>query len=245
MYIIQTGGDDWRHGIYWDIEEISCWNLRRQLKKKCTFQGLLKGVTQFYRFSNSKALFCLEFTRVKVEFLGVIQKKIMLNFHESWFLTFEFQNGVRQFYRILKGKEGFALFRFSKGKVTNLKESGFFLKKVCLQSPSGFFWNRPAIISYVLVLLVIVWILTKRWKFKYEDRKLARRYDMANSEKYEEQFFLKKAFLKAVSVIVIVNIEKMEMKKSYPILVSPADFLKRFLPLPNFFETLSSPLKKE
>ena len=53
----------------------------------------------------------------------------MLNFHESWFLTFEFQNGVRQFYRILKGKEGFALFRLSKGKVTNLKESGFFLKK--------------------------------------------------------------------------------------------------------------------
>ena len=68
---------------------------------------------------------------------------------------------------------------------------------------------------------------------------------MTNSEKYEEQFFLKKAFLKAVSVIVIVNIEKMEMKISYPILVSPTDFLKRFLPLPDFFETLSSSLEKE
>ena len=35
------------------------------------------------------------------------------------------------------------------------------------------------------------------------------------------------------------------MKKSYLILVSPTDFLKKFLPPPNFFEILSSPLKKE
>ena len=39
------------------------------------------------------------------------------------------------------------------------------------------------------------------------------------------------------------NSEKMKMKKSYPIF--PTDFLQKFLPLPNFFETLSSPLKKD
>ena len=57
--------------------EILCWNSRRQLKKKCTFQGWSKskGVTQFYKISKSKALFCPEFTRVKVEFLGVLKKK--------------------------------------------------------------------------------------------------------------------------------------------------------------------------
>ena len=37
----------------------------------------------------------------------------------------------------------------------------------------------------------------------------------------------------------------MKMKKFYPILVSPTDFLKNFLRLHNFFETLSSSLKKE
>ena len=42
---------------------------------------------------------------------------------------------------------------------------------------------------------------------------------------------------------MIANSEKMKMKKSYPIF--PTDFLKKFLPLPNFFETLSSPLKKD
>ena len=78
------------------------------------------------------------------------QEKTMLNFHESWFLTFEFPRGATQFYEI------------SKGKVTNLKDPGFFFKKVCSQSPLGFFWNSPAIISYVLVSLVIVRILKKR-----------------------------------------------------------------------------------
>ena len=43
---------------------------------------------------------------------------------------------------------------------------------------------------------------------------------------------------------MIVNSEKMKMEKSYPILVSATDFLSKFLPLPKFFETLSSPLKK-
>ena len=42
---------------------------------------------------------------------------------------------------------------------------------------------------------------------------------------------------------MIANSEKMKMKKSYPIF--PTDFLQKFLPLPNFFETLSSPLKKD
>ena len=41
-------------------------------------------------------------------------------------------------------------------------------------------------------------------------------------------------------VILIANNEKMKMKKFYPILVSRTDFL----PLPNLFEALSSPLKK-
>ena len=44
---------------------------------------------------------------------------------------------------------------------------------------------------------------------------------------------------------MIDNNEKMKMKKSYPILVSPTDVLKKFLPLPIFFQTLSSPLKKD
>ena len=51
--------------------------------------------------------------------------------------------------------------RFSQGKLKNLKDPGFFLKKVCPQFPFGFLWNRPTIISYVLVSLVIVQILTK------------------------------------------------------------------------------------
>ena len=51
---------------------------------------------------------------------------------------------------------------------------------------------------------------------------------------------------------MIANSEKMKMKKtkkSYPIFVSPphthTDFLKQFLPLPNYYPTLSSRLKKE
>ena len=62
---------------------------------------------------------------------------------------------------------------------------------------------------------------------------------------FSKQSFPKLDFLKAVSIIMIAISEKMEMKKLYPILVSPTDFLKKFLPLPNFFETSSSPLKKE
>ena len=42
---------------------------------------------------------------------------------------------------------------------------------------------------------------------------------------------------------MIANSEKMKMKRSYHILVSSTDFLKKFLARTNFFETLSS-LKK-
>ena len=38
-------------------------------------------------------------------------------------------------------------------------------------------------------------------------------------------------FLKAVSVTMIANSEKMKMKKSHPVIsVSPTDFLKKILP---------------
>ena len=74
------GEGGWGHGISWDIEEISCWNSYGQLEKQCNFHVWSKSVTQFYRISKSKALFCLEFTRVNVEFLGVIKKTL------SWIL---------------------------------------------------------------------------------------------------------------------------------------------------------------
>ena len=51
-------------------------------------------------------------------------------------------------------------------------------------------------------------------------------------------------FLKAVPVTMVANSEKRKMKKSNLVLVSPTDFLKTFLPLLYFLETLSSPLKK-
>ena len=47
-----------------------------------------------------------------------------------------------------------------------------------------------------------------------------------------------------MSVTVIANSEKMKMKRFHPILVSPTDFFKKFLPLHNVLETLSAPLKK-
>ena len=43
---------------------------------------------------------------------------------------------------------------------------------------------------------------------------------------------------------MIANSEKMKMKKSHLILIFPTDFLTKFLPLPNFLETFSSPLEK-
>ena len=74
------GEGGWGHGISWNIEEISRWNSCGQLEKQCNFQGWSMSVTQFYRISKSKALFCLEFTRVNVELLGVIKKT------SSWIL---------------------------------------------------------------------------------------------------------------------------------------------------------------
>ena len=43
---------------------------------------------------------------------------------------------------------------------------------------------------------------------------------------------------------MIGNSEKMNIKKSHLICVSPTDFPKKFLPLLYFLETLFSPLKK-
>ena len=43
---------------------------------------------------------------------------------------------------------------------------------------------------------------------------------------------------------MIASSEKTKAKEPYPILVSPTDFLKMFLPLPKILETLSSPLKR-
>ena len=69
---------------------------------------------------------------------------------------------------------------------------------------------------------------------------------MTNAWKCREQFFSQKSFprldfLKAVSVTMIANSEKMKMKKSHPtISVSPTDFLKNFLP--EFFGKLHPPL---
>ena len=63
------------HGISWYIEKISYSHSWGPLEKKCKFQGSSKSVTQFYRISKCKDLFCPEFTRVKVEFLKVIKKK--------------------------------------------------------------------------------------------------------------------------------------------------------------------------
>ena len=87
----------WNFLGYW---KKICWNSRGQLKKKCNFQRWSKFFTQFYRISKSKAL---------------------LNFHESWLLTWAFQRSATQLYRISKGKESFLLSRDFKGKVTNLK----------------------------------------------------------------------------------------------------------------------------
>ena len=71
---------------------------------------------------------------------------------------------------------------------------------------------------------------------------------MANYLKCKREFFSKKSFsnldfLNAVSVTTIANSEKIKMKQSLFILVSITDFLKKFLPLPYFLETLSSHLK--
>ena len=90
-------------------------------EKEVQFSGWSKGVRQFYIISKSKALFCPEFTRVKVEFLGGRSRKIHVEF--SWVSVFDLG--------ISKGKERFVLFTFSKGKVANLKDPGFFFKKLC------------------------------------------------------------------------------------------------------------------
>ena len=73
-------------------------------------------------------------------------KKIMWNFHRSWFFFLKFPRGATQLCGISKG-EVFAFSKISKGKVTNPKIPGSFFKKVCpqpatLPSPRfDFFWN--------------------------------------------------------------------------------------------------------
>ena len=72
-------------------------------------------------------------------------------------MTLEFPRVVIHFHRISKGKESFVLSIISKGKVTNLKDPGLFLKKHVLNPPLfGFFWNSPTIISYVIVIVQIL-----------------------------------------------------------------------------------------
>ena len=63
-------------------------------------------------------------------------------------------------------------------------------------------------------------------------------------DNFYKKNFPKLDFLKAVSVNMVADSAKMKMKIYHPILVSPTNFLKKFLPLANFFETLSSSLKR-
>ena len=114
-----------RRGISRYIEKISYSHSWGQLKKKWKFQGSSNGVTQFYRISKSKDLFCPEFTRIKVEFLKVIKKKSCWIFMSLGFWS---RNGVKQFSRISRGKERFVLCRFSGAKVTKLKDPVFYWK---------------------------------------------------------------------------------------------------------------------
>ena len=101
------GKEGWGHGISWGIEERSCWNSRGQLKKTCNFQRWSKCTAQFYRISKSKSLFCPEFPRVKVEFLGVIKKKWRRKSHVAftWVLVFDLGicKGCNTFLQNLQG----------------------------------------------------------------------------------------------------------------------------------------------
>ena len=119
-----------RRGISWYIEKISYSHSWGHLKKKWKFQGSSKGVTQFYRISKSKDLFCPEFARIKVEFLKVINKKSCWTFMSLgfWSRSFLSRKGVKQFSRISRGKERFVLCRFSGAKVTKLKDPVFYWK---------------------------------------------------------------------------------------------------------------------
>ena len=132
VYKIETQGgevEDMKFSwISWDF----MLKFQGSIEKEVQFPGLIKECNKILQ----------NFARVKVEFLGVPrsdQEKIMSNFHESWFFTLGFSMDVTQSYRISKCKEKFVLSRFSEGKVTNLKDAGFFYKEVCPQpnpSPS-------------------------------------------------------------------------------------------------------------
>ena len=61
---------------------------------------------------------------------------------------------------------------------------------------------------------------------------------------FSKKSFTKLDFLKAVSVTMIANSEKMKIEKIPSHFGSPTDFLKKFLPLPNFLENVPSPIKE-
>ena len=92
----------WGHGISLGIEEISCWNSKSRLKKKCNFQGWSNGLTQFYILSMRKALFCLESPRLKVGFLEVIKNKSCWIFMNLGFWPWNFQGVLHNFTGVKK-----------------------------------------------------------------------------------------------------------------------------------------------
>ena len=64
-----------------------------------------------------------------------------------------------------------------------------------------------------------------------------------------DKFFLEKTFpkidlLKAMSIIMIANSEKMKMKKSYSFLVFLTNFIKNFSPYPIFWSLYPPTIKR-
>ena len=156
--------------------------------------------------------------------------------------------GVTQFYRISKGQESFVLSGTSKGKVTNLKVSGFFFKKVWPQSLLfGSFWNSSTIISLCYSNSsdnsrtsesLNLWQKTS--KFVWYGHFLE-----VPGITFSKISFPYLDLIKAVSISMIANSEKMKMKKSHLILISLTDFVKKFLPLPNVSRTFRKLYLKE
>ena len=76
----------------------------------------------------------------------VDQDKIMMNFHEVWFLTLEFPKG---FHITLRNFQGWIFFfsGISKSKVTNVIIPKVFSKNYALNSAClDFFWNGPMLV---------------------------------------------------------------------------------------------------
>ena len=130
--------------------------------KEVHIPGLIKGCNTILQNFQQSGFILSRIYKGKSGIPRDDQEKIMLNFHESSYLTFEFPRSATQIYTISKGKERFISSRFSKGKVTDLKDPGFYFKKLCPHSSFGFLQNSPKIISYILISLLIVPTLTKR-----------------------------------------------------------------------------------